>query len=189
MVECTGAHTRREAYIKEFSRGGVDAYLDVWAFGRFGGVHVEDLLIDVTIRHPMSDRYKPRAAQQSCWAADCADRDKQERYPAAGGRSVCTFALETWGRLGTPGEELLQFIAAEAVRHARRRGHTATAGSFLKNWRATIDAGLQKGVAAALISARCGLPGRAHHRWRGTMSCNACRLRQLTWLVYSCIEQ
>jgi len=163
MVECTGAHTRREAYVKEFSKAGVDAYLDVWAFG---GVHVEDLLIDVTIRHPASARYQPRAAQQSGWAAECAERDKEERYPAAGGRSVWTFALETWGRLGTAGEELLQFIAAEAVRHARRRGHVVTAGSFLRQWRATVDASLQKGVAAALISARCGLPGHAHHkRW------------------------
>ena len=76
MVECTGAHTRREAYIKEFSRSGVDAYLDVWAFF---GVHVEDLLIDATIRHPISSRYQPHAAQQNGWAAECADRDKQER--------------------------------------------------------------------------------------------------------------
>ena len=163
MVECTGAHTRREAYVKEFSRGGVDAYLDVWAFG---WVHIEDLLIDVTIRHPMSTRYQPRAAQQSGWATECAMRDKEERYPAAGGRSVRTFALETWGRSGTSDEELLQFIATEAVRHARRRGHTLTAGSFLRQWRATIGASLQKGVAAALMSARCGLPGHAHQRWQ-----------------------
>ena len=59
MVECTGAHTRREAYIKEFSRGGEDAYLDVLAFG---GVHVEDLLIDATICHAMRSRYQLRAA-------------------------------------------------------------------------------------------------------------------------------
>ena len=37
------AHVRREAYSKDFCTPASDAYLDVWAFG---GVHLEDLLID-----------------------------------------------------------------------------------------------------------------------------------------------
>jgi len=162
-VADTGAHVRREAYIKSFCTESHDAWLDVWAFG---GLHLPELIIDVTIRHPMVQRYQPSASRQAGVAAAAAEKDKQQRYPPAAGRTVTAFAMETWGRLGLSGEELLQALAAEAARHARRHGQTATAGAFIRRWRATLDASLQRGVAAALTSSRCGLPGKTHRRWR-----------------------
>ena len=58
-IQETGAHVRRDAFIKALSVQGKEAWLDVWAFG---GMRVRDLLIDVTVRHPMSDRYQPAVA-------------------------------------------------------------------------------------------------------------------------------
>ena len=104
MIDNTGAHVRREAYVKELCTAASDAYLDVWAFGR---VHVDDLLVDVTIRHPMTDRCQPAASQTAGRAAEIGESDKQERYPPRGGRSVATLAFESWGRVGAEGEELL----------------------------------------------------------------------------------
>ena len=90
-----------------------------------------------------------------------------QRYPPAQGRGVWTLAMETWGHLGNEAEETLTTLAAEATRHARRHGHVVTAGSFIRRWRASLDASLQRGVAAALLAARCGLPGTSHRkRWR-----------------------
>ena len=163
MIDETGAHVRREAYLKAFRTESSDAWLDIWAFG---GMHLPELIVDVTLRHPMVARYQPRASRTAGYAAAEAADDKQKRYPPAQGRTVTAFALETWGRLGDSAEELLATLAAEATRHARRHGHAVTASSFMRRWRATLDACLQRGVAAALLAARCGLPGKSHRRWR-----------------------
>ena len=163
IVDETGAHVRREAYMQSFSTADSDAWWDIWAFG---GMHLPELIVDVTVRHPVVARCQPRASRQAGVAAAAAEEDKQQRYPPAGGRSVTAFSVETWGRLGLSAEELLATLAAEATRHARRRGHAATASSFLRRWRASLDASLQRGVAAALLAARCGLPGKPHKRWR-----------------------
>ena len=163
MIDETGAHVRREAYMKVFSTEAADAWLDIWAFG---GMHLPELIIDVTVRHPVVARYQPNASSQPGAAAAEAEADKQARYPPAGGRSVSAFAVETWGRLGQTAEELLTTLAAEATRHARRRGHVVTTGAFMRKWRASLDASLQRGIAAALLSARCGMPGKPHRRHR-----------------------
>ena len=123
------------------------------------------IYIYIYLRHPTVDRYQPDASRVPGHAATCGEQDKQTRYPASGGRVVRTLALESWGRVGAEGEELLQLVAAEAVRNSRRRGHVLSAGSFMRTWRATPDACLQKGIAACLVAARCGLPGRALQRW------------------------
>ena len=101
-----------------------------WTSGPFGGMHLPEIIADVTIRHPMVSRYQPRASREAGVAAAAGETDKQDRYPAAEGRAVTAFAMETWGRLGHEGEDLLQMLAAEATRHARRNGHIVTAGSF-----------------------------------------------------------
>ena len=157
----TDAHVRREAWVKEFSTPAADAWLDVWAFG---GMTVQDVLIDVTIRHPMATAYQPLASHEDGAAASKAETDKLDRYPARGGRSVTPFAVETWGRLGETAEHALEEFAAEATRHKRLRGFDANAASFLRRWRACLDAVLCKGVARSLAAARYGLPGRAVHR-------------------------
>ena len=97
MIAETGAHVRREAYVKAFATPEHGAWLDIWAFG---SIHIQDLLVDVTIRHPMADAYQPHAAEQPGYAAGIAEHQKPERYPEKDGRSVVPFAVETWGRLG-----------------------------------------------------------------------------------------
>ena len=59
LAECiaeTGAHVRREAWVEEMATEQADAVLDIWAFGSFD---VSDLLVDVTIRHPLAASYQP----------------------------------------------------------------------------------------------------------------------------------
>ena len=119
----------------------------------------------MTVRHPAVARYQPGASQRAGAAAAIAEADKQQRYPPAEGRKVIAFAVETWGRLGEAAEELLPLLAEAATLRARRRGQDATAGSFLRRWRAMLDGCLQRGVAAALLSATHGLAGRPHKRW------------------------
>ena len=104
------------------------------------------------------------ASQRAGAAAAVAETDKQTRYPPAEGRRITAFAVETWGRLGESAEELLPRLAEVATLRARRQGQVATAGVFLRRWRATLDACLQRGVAASLLAARDGLPGRTHRR-------------------------
>jgi hypothetical protein len=162
----TGAHVRREAYVREFSSISQEAWLDIWAFA---GLRIQDLLVDVTVRHPMASAYQPGAADADGVAAVAGEGDKTERYPSSGGRRVVPFAMETWGRLGPAAEALLESLAAEATRQSLRRGQATTASAYLRRWRATLDAALQKAMAAALSSARCGLPGRPFKggRWQG----------------------
>ena len=157
----TDAHVRREVWVKEFRTPAADAWLDVWAFG---GMTIQDVLIDVTIRHPMATAYQPSASQEDGAAARNAEAAKVERYPTSGGRSVTPFAVETWGRLGETAEHALEEFAAEATRHKRLRGFDASAASFLRRWRACLDAVLSKGIARSLNAARHGLPGRPVQR-------------------------
>ena len=164
LADCiaeTGAHVRREAFVKAFSNAQSEAWLDIWAFS---GVNIQDLLIDVSIRHPMAGAYQPAAARNDAAAAQAGEKDKWARYPASGGRAMTPFVVETWGRMGPSAEALLESLAAEATRHARRRGQEATANAFLRRWRASLDACLQRGLAQALHAARHGLPGRAHRK-------------------------
>lgn len=133
-----------------------------WTSELLGLRRFKSLLIDVTVRHPMVSAYQPHASQTAGVAALRAEALKFERYPEKDGRSIVLFAVETWGRLGEHAENLLQMLGAEATRHVRLRGHAATASSFMRRWRAALDAVLQRGVAMSLIAARVGLPGRAH---------------------------
>ena len=112
-------------------------------------------------------------------AATVAEKDKQQRYPPAGGRVVRTFAMEMWGRLGNEAEEALTTLAAEATHHARRHGHVVTAGSFLRRWRASLDASLQRGVAAAWATK--WLPGLLATVWPESQT-----LAFKTWKELSC---
>ena len=163
LIEETGARARREAYVREFHPCGSstrrrhvkESYLDVWGWGT---ADIPDLLVDVTWRHPMAARCLPRAATVPEVAGQLAVADKAKQYPAAAARVAHTFCIEGWGRLGTPGEAILEVLAAAAATSDRRRGRTAT--GRLPRWRAQVDAVFQRGIARALESARFGLPGR-----------------------------
>ena len=157
LEEC-GAIARREAYVHELSDHR-EAWLDVWAMGV---PEIPDLLLDISVRNPMAGRYCACAAKQCGAAAAEAEREKADRYPAAGGREVWPVTYEVFGRAGDQAERLLCFLAAAARRRAHRRGRAA--GQELQRWRARIDATLQRGVAAQLLAARVGMPGRRPFR-------------------------
>ena len=154
ILEERGGISRREAYVHEFS-ADKEAWLDVWALGI---PETPDLLLDITVRNPVADRYRSSAAKGEAVAAAHAEQDKFDRYPAAGGRQVWPVAYEVYGRAGEQAEQLLELLAAAARRRAHRRGKAA--GQELQRWRARLDAVLQRAVAAQVLSARVGLPGR-----------------------------
>ena len=122
--------------------------------------------MDVAIRHPMSSAYQPLAGGVAGHAAAVAARQKLRRYPASAGRAVTPFAVETWGRLDSGSEELLEELAAAATRREAMRGNAPAPGGCLKRWRAALDAVLQRGVASALLSSQFGLAGTALRSWR-----------------------
>lgn len=161
IIDECGAHVRRETYMKNFSTEASDAWLDIWVFG---GLHVPELILDMTVCHPVVARYQPRVSQRAGTAAAIA---KQGRCAQAQGRKNIVFAMETRGRLGEAAEELLPALAEAATLRARRRGQDATAGSFLRRWRPMCDGILQRGVAAApaISNAWARLAGKPHKRW------------------------
>ena len=73
-------------------------------------------------------------------------------------------AYETWGRAGEVAEQLLVDLASAARRRAHRRGRSS--GQELPRWRARLDGVLQRSIAAQLVAARVGLPGRRVFRPR-----------------------
>ena len=67
--------------------------------------------VDVTIRHPRALKYLARAAGEDGAAAAMAEQAKRIRYPpdaAAGLLGVVPFAVESYGRLGESGLQLLR---------------------------------------------------------------------------------
>ena len=158
ILDEVGAVVRREVFVPEFSLTE-EAWLDVWSYGI---PELPDLLLDITVRHPRASRYLPGAAQEHGSAARHAEIEKLRKYPAAHGRAVWPIAHETWGRLGDRAEQLLSICAAIAARKAHRRGRAP--GNSLRRWRAQLDAALHRGIAAQLVAAREGLPGKKRRR-------------------------
>ena len=138
---------------------GSIAILDVWAFGR---QEIRDVLLDVTHRHPMKLQCQSRAATEDGCCCRLAAEDKEAGYPAAGGRSITTACIESWGRCGQELEQVLTTAAAAASRQDRQRGHAPS--GRLSVWRARLDAISQRAAALAMRFAREGLPGRAPRR-------------------------
>ena len=159
LEEC-GALCRMEVFVPEFS-SSKEAWLDVWAYGIHG---LPDLLLDITCRHPRASRYRPESELQPGAASAQSEREKQDRYPPAGGRSVWPIVYESWGRASAGAESLLLHLVAAARRRAHRRGRTG--GHEISRWRARIDGVLQRGVVARLAAARHGLPGKRPYRQR-----------------------
>jgi hypothetical protein len=160
IAEEIGGIVRREVFVPEFCTGqGRDAWLDVWIYGI---PELPDALLDITVRHPAAASYRPAAAREPGHVASVAEKEKSARYPDASGRAVWPVAHETWGRLGARAEQLLEACAAAAARQAYRRGRLP--GNCLRRWRAQLDAALHRGIAAQLMAARFGLPGRRRRR-------------------------
>ena len=153
ILEEAGAVARREVFVQELSHRQ-EAWLDVWGFGV---PELPDALLDVTVRHLRASCYMPTAARVYGHAAGEAEKEKEKKYPAGGGRRIIAVAHETWGRLGNSAEHLLQACAGAAARRAYRRGRLP--GGHLRRWRAQLDATLHRGIASQLAAARHGLPG------------------------------
>ena len=83
--------------MKTFSTEESDAWLDAYAFG---GLHVPELILDMTVRHPVVARYQQGSSQRAGVVAAAGDTDKRARYPLAAGAEVLAFAVETLGLLG-----------------------------------------------------------------------------------------
>ena len=173
FVEETGAKSRREAFVPEFLDGRrakhpADvkndddeeqrrfAVLDVWGFG---SIEVSDLLVDVTFRNAAAPKYAPRAADMPGWTCQCAEAEKQERYPPRSGRRVQTLAIESWGRVGAEGEALLLSLRAAADQRDLRNGRAPT--GRLQRWCQQLDVIVQRGIARCLEASLTGLPGQA----------------------------
>jgi len=97
-------------------------------------MHLPELIADVTVRHPVVDRYHPDASLQAGAAAAVAEVGKPTRSPPAGVRAVTALGND-WGGPWQKAAEFLTTLAAEATRHARRRGHVVTTGAFTRKWR------------------------------------------------------
>ena len=68
-----GGIARREIFVPELCRDVRDqkeAWLDVWIYGI---PEIPDALVDVTVRHPRAERYRPAAEAQPGAAAARAD--------------------------------------------------------------------------------------------------------------------
>ena len=156
MSQEAGATVTRETPIREFQTDR-PAILDVTAFGT---AEIVDLIIDVTVRHPTCAEYG-RTDRETDRAATMAEGGKQQRYPPAGGRRVTTFAVETWGRLGSEAEQVLQQRAGAARRRDQQRDRLAM--NRIPKWRALIDATNQRSIARRLLGAFLGTDGKP---WR-----------------------
>ncbi len=150
---------RREAYAAEMSNPSGEAWMDLWVSGL---PEFQDLLADVTVRHPFAIRYQPHAAAVDGSAAAVGAVVKRRRYPSKAGRQVTPLGHETWGRLGDDAEDLLARCQAVATRLAHRAGRSPPA--FLKHWRPVLDATLAREVASQLHFAAAGTPGRPRER-------------------------
>ena len=128
IVDECGGIARREAFIPELSRGR-EAWLDVWAYGT---PELPDLLLDISVRNPTAQRYRAIAGSSPGAAAAAGEREKFDRYPPAGGRTVWPVVYETRGRAGAEAERLLQQLAAAFRRRAHRRGRAT--GQELARW-------------------------------------------------------
>jgi hypothetical protein len=73
-----GAYVRREVLVPEMHVRGVDAILDI---GAYGLIELPDLLADVTVRHPCSDLYLPTSGEITGYAASRGEVAKALRYP------------------------------------------------------------------------------------------------------------
>ena len=160
MVTETGAHVRREAYVRAFSTPASEAWLDIWAFA---GLRIQDLLVDVTIRHPMASAYHPAASRNDSAAAEQAEQAKLERYPPCDldllFPSLWKLGAVRARRRSIPCScwpQKRHCITAAVVKMSAQ-GHSYENGA---------PHSTHKSVAMSLISMRCELPGKPYNPYR-----------------------
>jgi hypothetical protein len=147
-----GAVVRSEVYMADMrTSAGTDAVLDLLTLGPES---LDQLWMDVTVRHPLDVRYLARAAAADGACNLQAERDKTLKYPARGGWSVSPLAHETFGRLGDTAESILLMADVAAKRADALAGRASS--SRCRRWRALLDAAVHVGVAHQLLAASAG---------------------------------
>jgi len=159
FIEEAGGLARREAYVPELC-SSILQRVDVTG----AGTDIGDVILDVTVRHPCASRYQPQAARTTGYTLVKAEQEKEAKYPAARGRACMAFAVETWGRISLAADDLLTRLASAAAKYDRRRDYADR--HRLQRWRAQLDAALQRGLAAALLSSHEAANGRPRRRPR-----------------------
>ena len=120
--------------------------------------------MDVTVRHPLAERYMPRAAKYNDVANNRAAAEKRNRYPARGGIFVTPFPVEIFGRLGRDAERYLAILSQAAEVKDQMR---ATAPrQRTTRWVMQLSRVLFRAIARSILEAQ-GLyttPTAAPHR-------------------------
>jgi hypothetical protein len=91
------------------------------------------VVTDVSVVHPAANSYFHRAAHTAGAAATLRDASKFYKYGGGGqvaGGSCTPLSMESYGRLGRPGMQLLQTLAAAAASSATA-GSDVTTSSFV----------------------------------------------------------
>ena len=108
--------------------------------------------VDVTVRHPLADRYVHRAARFDSAANDRAATEKRSRYPASQGVKVTLFPCEDYGRLGRDAERYLELLSGAAEDRDRLR--SLAPRSRIQGWTVQISRVLFRAVAQAVMEAQ-----------------------------------
>jgi hypothetical protein len=123
------------------SRGGV---VDVVVVKDDGVLH----LVDVVVADPCCDSYVERAARRDLAAAKVAIERKRNDYARRPEGSIFTpFALETFGALSSPADDLLK----EFAQCASRRPGSAPYNVLLEYFRRRISVALLRGGSRCLL--------------------------------------
>ena len=107
--------------------------------------------VDVTVRHPLADRYVHRAARVDNAANDRAATEKRSRYPTSQGVKVTPFPCEVYGRLGRDAEKYLELLSAAA--EGRDRLRSLAPRARIQGWTVQISRVLFRAVAQAIREA------------------------------------
>ena len=108
--------------------------------------------IDVTVRHPLVQRYFPKSATVDSHANLVATQDKVRRYPPTAGIQVTPFAVETFGRLAPSSEKFLKTIADAAEQHDIRKAIPPV--RRLKHWTVQLSRVLFRAAARSILEAQ-----------------------------------
>ena len=141
----------------DHQRKDEDGILDVLAWSTMHG----EFLVDVSVRHPGSVRYAPKAWKEDGHANDLAEKEKQLRYPPTGGKKVIAGAVETWGRCGPELLALLTSLASFAQARDISRGLPPQ--RYMRKWRLYLTSGICSAISRAFDDSLVTDAGRPAH--------------------------
>ena len=106
------------------------------------------LMVDITVRNPLAERYLHKARRSAGYAIAEAEREKRTRYGASS--NVVCACIETFGRLGQGVRDVLNWIdAVHLFEHTD--AHTKYA-----RWAADLQSAIGRAVARNVHTAHEG---------------------------------